>query len=243
IVLRGNAKRFRANGLVKAARCIPGSALLVDVYHEVRLIRMRKNVVASRLGFSLLALCTLAHAFQQHVTPPDSDREKDVYAIYSLMLTNPQTSHGPDRNERFLIAVTTAPPHAQEPCVRPPTERQADFQEMRTDYERRRAMPRELKAVFSISKPYVLLNADEAQNFIESRWPKPGHGSPPVQFKGVTDLFTLSDVYFNQQGNLALTGISNFCGNLCALYQWKVFEKSDTGKWEDTGWPACRTIA
>jgi hypothetical protein len=43
----------------------------------------------------------------------DPEREKDVYAIYSLMLTNPRTSDGVDNNERRLIAMNTKPPSVQ----------------------------------------------------------------------------------------------------------------------------------
>ena len=190
---------------------------------------MKKVVVALCPGLSLLALCTLAHGFQQADDSGVSEREKDVYAIYSLMLTNPQTSHGSDDNERYLIRMFTAPTSPQEPCVRPPAEREA---EMCTDYERRKTTPRQLKPAFSISKPYVLLSADEAETFIQSRMPKPGQ-APIERFKGVTDLFTLSDVYFNKRGTLALTGISTLCGFNCGLFQWKVFERLSSGKWEE----------
>jgi hypothetical protein len=111
-----------------------------------------------RLAFPLLIVCTAAHGFQQDSRPTDSEREKDVYAIYSLMLTNLQTSHGPYISDQYLIAMTIGPGHPQEPCVRPPKERQADFKEVLADFERRKATPpRELKESFSISKPYMLL--------------------------------------------------------------------------------------
>jgi hypothetical protein len=197
---------------------------------------MKKGLVVLCSGVSLLVLCTLAHAFQQEGGSV-SGRAQDVYAIYSLMLTNPPTSHGPDDNERYLIRMFTAPTSPQEPCVRPPAEREADFREMRTDYEQRKATPRQLKPALSISKPYVLLSADEAETFIQSRMPTPGQ-APIERFKGVTDLFTLSDVYFNKRGTLALTGISTFCGGTCGLFQWMVFERLD-GKWEERRWSTC----
>lgn len=200
-----------------------------------------------RLGYLLLMICMTASGFQREANSTDSDREKDVYAIYSLMLTNPQTSHGPDDNERYLIATTTAPGVPREPCVRPPKERkdrEADFREVLADFERSEARPRQLRRALSIQKPYVLLSADEVREFQEARsLIKNRPGSTDERFRGVTDLFTLSDVYFNQRRTLALTAISSWCGNLCGLYQWKVFERLETGKWEDTHWPACFTIA
>jgi hypothetical protein len=103
------------------------------------------------------------------------------------------------------------------------------------DYERRKAKPRELKPTFSIRKPYLLLSADEVRAFELH--------VPDQRFRGVTDIFTLSDVYFNQRQTLALTAISLWCGELCGLYQWKAFEKLNTGKWEERPWGGCVTIA
>ena len=191
----------------------------------------------------LLLVCSTAAGFQGQAGSPDSEREKDVYAIYSLMLTNPRTSHGPDNNERYLIAAATAAGRPQEPCVLPPKGREADFREVLADYERRKAKPRELKPAFSIRKPYLLLSAGEVGTFMKERWPTPESKAPDERFRGVTDVFTLSDVYFNPRQTLALTAISSWCGSLCALYQWKVFEKLDTGKWEERAWVGCLTIA
>ena len=118
-----------------------------------------------RLACSVLLTSTIAPSFQQ----PQSEREKDVYAIYSLMLTNPQTSHGPDNNPRYLIAPATVPGTPEVPCVVPPKERAAEFRKVREDFERRKFTQQQLKPAFSIQKPYVLLSADEVKAFIEDR--------------------------------------------------------------------------
>lgn len=192
----------------------------------------------------LLMFCSAAApGLQGPANSPDSEREKDVYLIYSLMLTNPRTSHGPDNNERYLIAATTAPGRPPEPCVIPLKEREADFREVLADYEHRKGKPRELKPAFAIRKPYLLLNADGVKAFMKERWPTPEPKLPDARFRGVTDILTLSDVYFNQRQTLALTAISTWCGSLCALSQWKVFEKLDTGRWEEQPWVGCVTIA
>jgi hypothetical protein len=159
------------------------------------------------------------------------------------MLTNPKTSHGPDDNERYLIADTTAPAHPPEPCITPPKERQNEFREVLSDYERRKGKPRELKPLFAIRKPYLLLNAEEVKAFHADRRITPERRAPDERFRGVTDLFTLSDVYFNDAHTLALTAISTWCGSLCALYQWKVFEKVGTDGWVERQWVGCITIA
>ena len=195
-----------------------------------------------RVAYCLLLSCSTIQGFQLQDLGPD----KDVYAIYSLMLTNPKTSHGADQNERYLIAAMTGPGRPEEPCIRPPNGREADFREVLADYARRRSIPRELKPVFSAGKPYELLSDEEAREFrTERRLFIPGeHRSLNQRFHGATDLFTLSDVYFNQRRTLALTAISSWCGSLCALYQWKVFQKLESGRWkEQRDWVGCMTMA
>ena len=75
------------------------------------------------------------------------------------------------------------------------------------------------------------------------RWPAPEPRATDERFRGVTDVFTLSDVYFNGRQTLALTAIASWCGGLCALYQWRVLEKVAEGKWEERPWVGCMTIA
>jgi hypothetical protein len=170
----------------------------------------------------------------------DSEREKDVYLIYSLMLTNLQTSHGPDDNERYLIAGTTASGRSPVPCVVPPKDRVAVFREIIADYEGRKA---QLKPMFSIRKPYLLLNTEEVNAFMTDRRLTPEPKLPDARFRGVSDVFTLSEVFFNQRRTLALSAISSWCGLLCGQYQCEVFEKRKTGHWEERPWLRCSIIA
>lgn len=185
-----------------------------------------------------------AYGFQAVPSSADAAGEQDVYAIYSLMLGNVRTSHGPDKNERYLIAAVTSTPWPKKPCVTPPPDRKAAFNEVLADFEQRQSTPRELKRGFSIRKPYRLLAADEVRAFMGSKSVVRAGSKETVDlFPGVTDLVTLSDVYFNRDRTLALTGISLWCGSLCGLSNWKVFEKSASGKWEERPWVACTTMA
>lgn len=151
----------------------------------------------------------MATAFAQQTTSADSERDKDVYAIYSLLLTNPETSHGRDDNERYLIAPTTAAGVPPIPCVAAPKERQADFREVLADYDHRKGTQRALKPLISISKPYLLLTEDEVKGFIAERMPVRASNKPTDErFHGDIDLFRLTDVYFNPARTLALVQIS-----------------------------------
>jgi len=201
---------------------------------------------AIRLFTLMIILCNLVHGTPQAADSSESEKNKDTYAIYSLVLVHPKTSHGADDNERYLIAETTASTFPQEPCVQPPKEREADFREVMADYQQRKSTPRKLKPAFSIGKPYSLLGASEVSEFMKEKeraLPSHGDGISNTRFQGVSDIFTLSDVYFNRRRTLAMTAIWSWCGGLCGRHQWRVFERLDTGEWEERRWVTCITVS
>src|SRR5260370_22314708 len=74
-----------------------------------------------RYSVILIIGCAAASGFQQTTNATaDFERRADIYAIYSLMMTEPKTTHGPDNNEIYLIRDTTVPGTPPEPCVRVP---------------------------------------------------------------------------------------------------------------------------
>jgi hypothetical protein len=92
------------------------------------------------------------------------------------------------------------------------------------DFSARSNTPATLERALTISKPYVLLDANDTQNAITT-----DNRNVP----GAADLFILSDVYFNRDRTLALTGIYSRCGGRCAVGEWKMFEKLPTGSWAE----------
>jgi hypothetical protein len=190
----------------------------------------------------VMALGAIGFGFQSEATLSNRDRETDVYKIYSLLMTNPRTSHGSDNNPRYLIGDTTRPGFGQ-PCVQPPRDRQNEFQEVLADFENRKRTPRRLTRQFSIRKPYELLTAEEVKAFQVEREPRPDRETSGGRFTGVTDVFILGDVYFSNNAKLALTAVSTWCGGLCGQHAWKVLEKLPTGAWQEQPWITCFTIA
>lgn len=180
----------------------------------------------------LSLLLVVAVVVLQSQNPNVSDREKDCYAIYSLMMTNPETQSRTDGNDRYLIAAITGPGVPARPCVQAPAGREADLQEVLADFESRKAVPRHLKSSFSSNKPYLLLSGEDVDAFMKAKRNRSNQEPGRAEFKGVTDLFTLTDVYFNQRGTVAFSGLSSWCGDSCALWRWRVFEKAG-GKWEE----------
>ncbi len=204
-----------------------------------------KLMVRSVLISALFAVSTIVPAVSQTGASESSAREQDVYAIYSQMLTNLTTSHGANTNERYLIMAATVPGTPGDPCIEPPADRAADFREVLSDFERRKDNPpRKLKREFTITKTYVLVSAEQVKKFVKSRRSSlKDDESSSDEFRGVTDLIQLSDVYFNPSRTLALSAISTWCGSLCARYEWKVFEKRPDGSWQELPWVSCITVS
>jgi hypothetical protein len=174
-----------------------------------------------------------------------ADEHADIYSIYSLMMTNPQTSHGPSTDDVYLIAEMTRPAVPAEPCVRVPPQYEMAYQEVLDEYNRRKDKPVKLERALNIVKRYELLNADDVSEYvaIHSGYLRPPSPNPQEVLRKSTDLFYLGDVYFDKSHRLALTAISTYCGGLCGQWLWKVFEKSSTGQWESRPWVGCSAIA
>ena len=156
--------------------------------------------------------------------PLSAEEHANIYAIYSLMMTNPDTSHGPSTDDVYLISDRTRPAVPAEPCVRVPPQYQAAYQEILDEYHRRKDKPVKLERDLNIAKPYELVNDDHVISLSSKS----------------RDVFYLGDVYFNKSHTVVLTAISTHCGPLCGQSLWKVFEKSSSGRWEERPWVGCR---
>lgn len=165
------------------------------------------------------------------------ERARETYRIYSLLLTKPRTSHGPDDNPRYLIAATArVEPFLQAPCVSPPKGREAEFADVMADFERRKGERMPLKRKLAVAKPYELLSEAEVAAF------QAAADRRSERFKGVTDLFSFTGVYFSKSGRMAMTAMSSWCGGLCGQAQWRVFEKVGE-EWQERPWVTCFTVA
>jgi hypothetical protein len=117
----------------------------------------------------------------------------------------------------------------------------ASRNEILAEYAAGRGSAVTLLPPLKIKKPYQLLTPDEVAEFIEihrlRRTPVP---NPNPTFAKAADLYYLGDVYFNSGRSLALTSLTSFCGSLCGATNWKVFEKTTRGVWEQRPeWVSC----
>ena len=179
----------------------------------------------------------LAVAYLLVISPPSSGSSREAsspetYAVYSAILSPPPLSLQ-DQDARYAIADTTSTakegldsPRAA--CQLPPSISES-FAQMNSEFEKRKNTPVHLKKEFTLRKPYVLLTPQEVANFIY-------HGDRP---KGVTNLITVSDVYFNRSKTVAMVHVNAYCGGLCGLFGWHVMEKSAAGQWHESMLAVC----
>jgi hypothetical protein len=170
----------------------------------------------------------------------------EEYDIYSGVLAHPTFSH-PGENRIYLIADTTGLTYSvQDPrtCIQVPAAYQRQFQEVLADYDRRKNERNRLTRAFHLEKPYELLSEEDAREFVRERFYGNRSGETGrARFAQAIDLVRLSNVYFSRDRTLALTAMSSYCGGLCGLQAWRIFEKTGQGKWIERKWTTCLTIS
>lgn len=212
----------------------------LSVYHRGMRLRSRLTLL---LGLSCASAPVL---FQQdRPTAADPDRDNDVRAIYSWLIT-----HSTGQDQLYLIAPETiyTTDYPSERCLDVPPDRAADFRQIRGDFDRSknavRVAPgtvvpftsRKVPTFFTTTKPYVILDPNVAMEImLHSAWlPE----SPIVResYPGAEHLLIFSDVFFNQKRTVALVHFDSWCGGLCGHPTWVAFEKGDDGVWQMRPW-------
>jgi hypothetical protein len=183
----------------------------------------------------LLAVYAAIIAQQPEGTPVEAVRREDVYAIYSALMTNPP-SRARTASTVYLIAINTVsgstlsgnPP---QPCTRLLPEYADKWNEILTDYQARKGKPDVLEPLLKLAKPSVLLTDGEAREFRAGLDPMYQNPRNP-RFQNAQEMYSLGTVYFDRSHTLALTAVSSYCGSLCGMSGWRVFEKTFAGQWQ-----------
>lgn len=164
------------------------------------------------------------------------------YAVYSALLTPPPLSH-PDQNVIYAIVDTTIPVRdgttaLKAVCGEIPSIRPASWPQLQRDFDQNNNRPVLLKRSFSLTKPYVLLSAQQATE-LEQRQMIPVIQTDPPSLaitspvEGTVDLFRLSNVFFDGSHSIAMVYVSAWCGTLCDLRGWHILEKTPTQRWRE----------
>jgi hypothetical protein len=174
------------------------------------------------------------------------DRAEDSYAIYSQLLKSGPIEWRTAGRKQWLIEDTTnaipldvacrpaseANPMGMNPhdAVKAPEDRQADWNEVLTDYDQHCHDVIQLNlASFSTELPVRLLNAEDKKNFVKDPV------RPPAEFADGAGLHRFTEVFFNANHTLALVEQGMWCGSLCGNWTRVVLERRD-GRWEMTPW-------
>jgi hypothetical protein len=152
----------------------------------------------------------------------DADRRQDISAIYSEVMTS--------GNPVNAVAAQTAIPKVGatemplQGCVTLPPARAAEWAEILEEFDANKPGTGTIPPDLKLRRPYVLLNNDEVQEFRRSK-------SNP-KFRGATDLFQFTDVYFSKNRTIAVVFVYAWSGPLAATWKWFALERTAAGKWE-----------
>lgn len=181
---------------------------------------------------------------QKPIPTIPGDKRVDAYAVYSAVLSRPALSH-PDNNQKYLVMELSGAPREQDPttCVAPPQSYRSAFDELLADRNGQHDARFRLERAFDITKPYELVSEEQVRHFQLLR-NKPNAGTESVEaFRGVADIITLGNVYFDRKRTLAAVYTWAWCGSLCGYGTWRVFTKNAKGSWDEQHWVGCVTIA
>ncbi len=187
-------------------------------------------------------------------TPTTSGRNQgelvespESYAVYSAILANPPLSHR-DKNTKYAIAENIlSKDELQTPktaCSGIPEVSTEALAQIFSDFENHKYPPAHLKRSLSLSKPYILLSAQQAEEFERWRVAPQIQTDPPSlptvdPFAGADDLFRLSDVFFDHSKNVVMVYVSAWCGSLCGLSGWHVLHKISSNHWQELSKARC----
>jgi hypothetical protein len=206
------------------------------------------------MRFAIFLVAGVFSALMQQAADPATEaaRTQDVYAVYSVLMSNPRVIGGDSKT--YAIAASTTPASLDRAegrigrCGAPPPGNEKRWEEILADFRSRTDSPVSLQRELKIAKPYVFLTEAEIEAFMSAQNANRavisafdqgassahityrGPAVPDPQFGGAVSVFSLSNVYFNSDRTLAVVSISSACGGLCGQGQRIVYEKI-AGSW------------
>ena len=196
------------------------------------------------LALSYLALAALPSLAPGQTKQPApaaaaaaADRLRDVYQIYSLLMPG-QVFADMDsgQGKPWAISDTTVndddldPKLAPDATLQPPSDNAHAFGEALSDYRQRKQERMALTRRFKLSRPYVLLKADQTAQFKASRTSMSATSDMQSAYGDYLGITYFSEVYFDTAQDAALVYILDWCGNLCSQAEWVYVEKQN-GAW------------
>ncbi len=189
------------------------------------------------LALLVAGLCVSSAQSEPSAGALPTERMKDAYAIYSLLLPGDVLAKmDSSQNQRWAVAATTVnaedinPALAPEAALQPPANHAKAFHEAVADYNSRKNERLVLTRHFQVDRPYSLLDPGEVAEFRASRTSASSTSAIRAKYTGYPGITYFSEIYFNPKRTAALVYMLDWCGNLCAQAEWVYLEKHD-GHW------------
>ena len=200
----------------------------------------------NRLAWIILVL--QAAVLPQQTAKLEVEEQRDIYSIYSAMITSPMTRL--DSNEAiYLIQESTIKDSGAPTCVKTPPGDAAAMAEITAEYNRRGNDSSVLTREFKLPKPYELLDRDKSARFLQDALDAtpqilPPGASRPVNpnplFPQAEQVFRFSDVYFDKTHTFALAWVAIYSTTVEYRGTWRPYKKTASGMWEENRtWTAC----
>jgi hypothetical protein len=167
-----------------------------------------------------------------------SDRAKDSYAIYSLLMPGKLFEHiGTTSASRWAIAEKTITFSEMNPridprgALKPPPGNEAAFHQAVQDFEQSREISYTLQPRLHLDHPYDLLSPAQVRELRETRSAAAPDSRQRARYAAYPGVTFFSAVYFSKDQKAALVYVNDWCGVLCAQGQWVYLEKIN-GEWQ-----------
>lgn len=185
---------------------------------------MYKRLLISSL-VTLLYVCAASDCVVASVAQENLEAEE--YAVYSAVID--ELSRGWGASGRVTLRIEKDFPssdvYARNGHEYVKAIMREVSQEVRDDYEAKNKLPYELKSLFDIRVPYVLVSS-------KARWSQPQKGASRkmAEPNHRSSSMTLSRVGFNAKADQALVYVGLICGRLCGSGSYVMLAK-ENGVW------------
>jgi len=189
-----------------------------------------------------------AAVLPQQTTKLDVEEQRDIYSIYSAMITSSKSTFS-GNDAIYLIQQNTITDGGAPTCVKTPPGDAAALAEITAEYNRRGKDSSLLIREFKLPKPYELLDRDKSYRFLlDALYATPQILPPgatrPVNpnplFPQAKQVIRFSEVYFDKTHTFALAWVAIYSATEDYNGSWRAYRKTASGVWEENRtWTTC----
>lgn len=199
--------------------------------------------------FGILVSTALLIGLLVYASPSQTLNDADSYAVYSALMNS--ETHGKADKGLWMLSASTTVYEAAHACapnltanddqsvfdlttspqasIHVPPEDKVRFREVLDDFEKNCHERGSLRAdLLKTDWPVRMLTAQEEKQYKNDLAPE--NPEPLKKWPhNAAGLQSFSRVFFNHDHTLAMVYSSFYCGMLCATWEWKVLERTNSG--------------